>query len=161
MPLFLPNNLPLFFSEKPNTPQGAKMVIRSFTLQTVLHFPDRHKEFSSQLYSRSESRECCSPPVPEMRVYFQRTFNLPRRANPPPTGEVRGTCAHSIGAVLQVQVLSKGGHPYRSETQLRKGDRPWEGSVERTVGPMDKNRVGGGVERARNRKTPMVKAPAM
>jgi len=68
-----------------------------------------------------------------------------------------------MGAVLLVQVRPKGGHPDRSEPQLRKGDRPWEGSGERNRGPMDKNRIRGDVERgerARNREAPMVKAQA-
>jgi len=68
-----------------------------------------------------------------------------------------------MGAVLRVQVPSKGDHPNRSEPQLRKGDRPWEGSGERNRGPMYKNRVGGDAERserAKDREAPVVKAQA-
>jgi hypothetical protein len=48
----------------------------------------------------------------------------------------------------------------RSEAQLRKGDRPWEGSVERSRGSMNKNRIRGAVEwgeRAMDREAAMVK----
>jgi len=41
-----------------------------------------------------------------------------------------------MGAVLRVKFPSKGGHPDRSEPQLREGDRPWEGSGERNRGSM-------------------------
>jgi len=72
-------------------------------------------------------------------------------------------CAPSMGAVLRVEVPPKGDHPDRSEPQLRKGDRPWGGSGERSRGPMYKNRIRGGAERgerARNREAPMVEAQA-
>jgi len=72
-------------------------------------------------------------------------------------------CAPSMGAVLRVQVPPKGGHPDRSEPQLREGNRAWEGSGERNRGPMYKNRIRGGVERgerARDREAPMTKAQA-
>jgi hypothetical protein len=65
-----------------------------------------------------------------------------------------------MGAVLRVQVPPRGGHPNRSEPQLRKGDRPWEGSGERSRGPMYKNRIGDGAsrgERACDRQAPMTK----
>jgi hypothetical protein len=68
--------------------------------------------------------------------------------------------APSMGAVLRVQVPPKGDHPERSKPQLRKGDRPWEGSGERSRGPMNKNRIRGGDEwgkRANDREAPMVK----
>jgi hypothetical protein len=73
------------------------------------------------------------------------------------------SCAPSMGAVLRVQVPPKGGHPDRSEPQLREGDRAWEGSGERDRGPMYKNRIRGGVERgerARDREAAMTKAQA-
>jgi hypothetical protein len=35
-----------------------------------------------------------------------------------------------MGALLEVQVLPQAGHSERSEAQLHKGDRVWEGSVE-------------------------------
>jgi len=66
-----------------------------------------------------------------------------------------------MGAVLRVQVPSKGGHPDRSEPQLRDGDQAWEGSGERNRGPMYKNRIRGGVERserANDREAAMTKA---
>ena len=69
--------------------------------------------------------------------------------------------APSMGAVLRVQVPPKGGHPDRSEPQLREGDRSWEGSGERNRGPMYKNRIRGRVgwgERANDREAPMAKA---
>jgi len=65
-----------------------------------------------------------------------------------------------MGAVLRVKVPSKGGHPDRSEPQLRKGDQSWEGSGERSHGPMNKKRIRGDSERgerASNRKAPMAK----
>ena len=71
--------------------------------------------------------------------------------------------APSMAAVLLVQVQSKGGHPERSKGQLRKGDRPWEGSPERNRWPMYKNRVLGEAERdegAIYRKASMTKAQA-
>ena len=48
-----------------------------------------------------------------------------------------------MGAILEVEVLSQADHSERSEAQLREGDRPWEGSVERNCEPMDKNRIEG------------------
>jgi hypothetical protein len=39
--------------------------------------------------------------------------------------------APSMGAVLEVKVLSRADHSERSEAQLHEGDRVWEGSVER------------------------------
>gem|GEM_PF-2504338 len=48
-----------------------------------------------------------------------------------------------MGVVLRVQVPAKGDHPDRSEPQLQKGDRLWEGSGERNRGPMYKNRIRG------------------
>jgi hypothetical protein len=44
-----------------------------------------------------------------------------------------------MGAILEVEVLLQAGHSEQSEAQLRKGDRPWGGSVERNREPMDKN----------------------
>jgi hypothetical protein len=64
---------------------------------------------------------------------------------------------------LRVQVPPKGDHPNRSEPQLQKGDRLWEGSGERNRGPMYKNRVRGGAERseqASNCEASMAKAQA-
>ena len=72
-------------------------------------------------------------------------------------------CAPSMGATLRVQVPPRGDHPDRSESQLRKGDRPWGGSGERNRGPMYKNRIGGGAERgerAMDREALMVEAQA-
>ena len=69
--------------------------------------------------------------------------------------------APSMGAVLRVQVLPRGGHLNRSEPQLRKGDRPWEGSGERNRGPMNKKRISGIAkrgERANDREAAMTKA---
>jgi hypothetical protein len=68
-----------------------------------------------------------------------------------------------MGATLEVKVLSKAGHRNRSEPQLRKGDRPWEGSGERSRGPMYKNRIRGDAERderAMHREASMAKAQA-
>ena len=65
-----------------------------------------------------------------------------------------------MGALLRVQVPPRAGHGERSEAQLRKGDRPWGGSVERSCGSMDKNRIQGGAiqgERARNREALVTK----
>ena len=64
---------------------------------------------------------------------------------------------------LEVQVLPKADHSDRSEAQLRKGDRPWEGSVERNRGPTNRNRIQGAAdqgERAHNREALMVKDQA-
>ena len=66
-----------------------------------------------------------------------------------------------MGAFLEVQVLPQADHSERSEAQLRKGDRPWEGSVKRNCEPMNKNRIEGVAEqdeRARNREVLVVKA---
>jgi hypothetical protein len=68
-----------------------------------------------------------------------------------------------MGAVLRVQVPPKGDHLDRSEPQLREGDRAWEGSGERSRGPMYKNRIRGAAEqgeRAGNREALMVNAQA-
>jgi hypothetical protein len=68
-----------------------------------------------------------------------------------------------MGALLEVQVLPQADHSERSEAQLRKGDRPWEGSVERTCEPMYKNRIEGAAdqgERAKNREALVVKDQA-
>ncbi len=68
-----------------------------------------------------------------------------------------------MGAILEVQVLPQADHSERSEAQLRKGDRSWGGSVERTCEPMNKNRIEGVVdqgERARNREAVVVKDQA-
>ncbi len=51
-----------------------------------------------------------------------------------------------MGALLEVRVLPQADHSERSEAQLRKGDRPWGGSVERNCEPMDKNRIEGAAE---------------
>jgi hypothetical protein len=48
-----------------------------------------------------------------------------------------------MGALLEVKVLPQADHSERSEAQLREGDRPWRGSVERTFEPMNKNRIEG------------------
>jgi hypothetical protein len=48
-----------------------------------------------------------------------------------------------MGAILGVRVPSLAGHGERSETQLRKGDRAWGGSVKRSREPMNKNRIQG------------------
>ena len=66
-----------------------------------------------------------------------------------------------MGALLWVQVPPQADHSERSEAQLRKGDRPWGGSVERNCEPMDKNRIEGAAEqgeRARSREALVVKA---
>jgi hypothetical protein len=66
-----------------------------------------------------------------------------------------------MGALLWVKVPPQADHSERSEAQLRKGDRPWGGSVERNCEPMYKNRIEGVTEqgeRARNREALVVKA---
>jgi hypothetical protein len=68
-----------------------------------------------------------------------------------------------MGATLEVKVLSEAGHSDRSEAQLRKGDRPWRGSVERTRGPTNRNRIRGDAdrgERATSREAPVAKGQA-
>jgi hypothetical protein len=70
-------------------------------------------------------------------------------------------CAPSMGAVLRVQVPPRGGHPDRSEPQLREGDQSWEGSGERNRGATNRNRVRGvgeRSERACDREAAMTKA---
>src|SRR3954466_14640634 len=69
-------------------------------------------------------------------------------------------CTPGTGDTLRVQVPRKAGHSDPSEAQLRKGDRPWGGSVERKRGPTNRNRISGGTtwdERARSREVPMTK----
>ena len=66
-----------------------------------------------------------------------------------------------MGALLWVKVPPQADHSERSEAQLRKGDRPWEGSVDRNCEPMNKNRIRGAAEqgeRARDREALVVKA---
>jgi hypothetical protein len=68
-----------------------------------------------------------------------------------------------MGALLWVKVPPRADHSERSEAQLRKGDRPWGGSVERNCEPMYKNRIEGDAdqgERARNREALVVKDQA-
>jgi hypothetical protein len=68
--------------------------------------------------------------------------------------------APSKGALLWVKVPSRVDHNERSEAQLHEGDRVWEGSVERSCGPMNKNRIEGGAdqgERAKNREALVIK----
>jgi hypothetical protein len=68
-----------------------------------------------------------------------------------------------MGALLEMQVLRQADHSERSEAQLRKGDRPWEGSVERNCEPMNKNWIEGAAEqgeRAINREALVVKDQA-
>jgi len=68
-----------------------------------------------------------------------------------------------MGALLWVKVPSRVDHNERSEAQLHEGDRVWGGSVERSCGPMNKNRIEGGAdqgERARNREA-LVAAPKL
>ena len=48
-----------------------------------------------------------------------------------------------MGAISEVKVLPQADHSERREAQLRKGDRAWGGSVERSREPMDKNRIRG------------------
>ena len=68
-----------------------------------------------------------------------------------------------MGALLRVQVPPQADHSERSEAQLRKGDRLWEGSVDRNCEPMDKNRIRGVAdqgERASYREALVVKDQA-
>jgi len=85
------------------------------------------------------------------------------RAYQPQAAAARRCCgAPSMGTTLEVKVPPKTGHRDRSEAQLRKGDRPWEGSVERRRGPTDRNRIQAGNtrrgERAVNREASMTKS---
>src|SRR6202022_2936932 len=69
-------------------------------------------------------------------------------------------CAPSMGALLWVKVPSRVDHSERSEAQLHEGDRVWGGSVERSCGPMNKNRIEGVAdqgERAINREALVIK----
>ena len=53
---------------------------------------------------------------------------LPKKPRPLKDGVF--LCAPRMGALLRVQVPSQVDHDERSEAQLHKGDRVWEGSVE-------------------------------
>jgi hypothetical protein len=69
----------------------------------------------------------------------------------------------SMAYTLEVKVLPRVDHSDRSETQLQKGDRLWEGSVEQSRRPTNRNRIGGVAdqgERANSRKALMVKDQA-
>src|SRR5690606_29255929 len=72
----------------------------------------------------------------------------------PATRKCRGVflCAPSMGAILEVQVLCVSDHRDRSEAQLREGDRAWEGSVKRSDGPTNRNRIEGDAERGERAK---------
>ena len=62
---------------------------------------------------------------------------------------------------MEVQVLPLVDHDERSEAQLHEGDRVWEGSVERSCEPMNKNRIEGATEqgeRANYREALVIKA---
>ena len=92
-----------------------------------------------------------------------QTIETPAVIKNPLTERIFYLGAPSMGALLWVKVPPRADHSERSEAQLRKGDRPWEGSVERTCEPMDKNRIKGGAdqgERARNREALVVKDQA-
>jgi len=52
-----------------------------------------------------------------------------------------------VAADLEVQILPQAGHCKGSEAQGREGDRPSGGSVERSRGKMDKNRIRGAADR--------------
>ena len=62
-------------------------------------------------------------------------------------------CAPSMGAILGVRVPLRAGHSEQSEAQLRKGDRPWGGSVERNRELMNKNRIEGDVDQGEQSKS--------
>jgi hypothetical protein len=69
-------------------------------------------------------------------------------------------CAPSMGALLWVKVPLQADHGERSEAQLHECDRVWGGSVDRSCGPMNKNRIEGAAdrgERAMNREAPVIK----
>ena len=84
----------------------------------------------------------------------------PSRSKAP--GETRGllVCAPSMGADLEVKVLPQVVHDEGREAQMRSGDRPCGGSVERIREPMNKNWIQGGAvqgERASDREAVMDK----
>ena len=54
--------------------------------------------------------------------------------------------APSMGAILEVEVLPRAVHSERREAQLRGGNESWGGRVDRTCGPMNKNRIRGDFE---------------
>jgi hypothetical protein len=65
-----------------------------------------------------------------------------------------------MGINLEVKVLSQAGHSEGRETQGHGGDKVSEGSVERTRGLMNKNRIQGAGdrgERARDREASVTK----
>ena len=65
-----------------------------------------------------------------------------------------------MGADLEVKVLLEVGHNNRREAQGREGERASEGSVERSRGLMDKNRIRGTGSRgewANDYKAPVAK----
>jgi hypothetical protein len=69
-------------------------------------------------------------------------------------------CAPSMGADLEVKVLPRAGFSEGSEAQGRLGDLPSGGRVERSCGPMNKNRIRGvddWGERANDREAPETK----
>ena len=77
---------------------------------------------------------------------------------PPAAADRAG--APIMGAILEVKVLPRADHSERSNTQLRKGDRAWGGSVERSREPMYKNQIRGAAsqnERASHREVVVVK----
>jgi len=68
-----------------------------------------------------------------------------------------------MGAVLEVEVLPRAGHSERRETQLRRGNEPWGGRVERNREPMYKKWIRGDAdqgERAGYREALVVKGAA-
>lgn len=77
-----------------------------------------------------------------MPLRCRRHLTLPnKRTTGPDFGPGRFFCAPSMGVTFGVQVPAKVDHDDRSEAQLRKGDRLWEGSVERIHGPTYRNRI--------------------
>ncbi len=65
--------------------------------------------------------------------------------------------------ILAVEVLPRAGHSERREAQLRRGNEPWGGRVDRIHEPMYKNRIQGAAdqgERANNREALVVQGQA-
>ncbi len=56
------------------------------------------------------------------------------------------SCAPSMGAILEVEVLPRAVHSERREAQLRGGNESWGGRVDRTCGSMNKKRMRGDTE---------------
>ena len=152
----------------PHLPRAGAGTIELTAIVAIAHVKSMTAEAAddfSKLFSHGRSTKSCEELAAERSVVrdrIRRRRRLVRIKTEGPGGNPGlRLCVPSMGAVLPVRIRPKGGHPDRSEPQLREGDRAWEGSGERSRGPMYKNRIRGAAERgewAKHHEALMTKA---